>query len=200
MTERVVNRNEYPARHAIDHKGVTIVEWKEEWGKTFKEDAKLLQKTLGGLVQDVQHIGSTSIPGLIAKPYVDILMVVTSLDNFDAQRNKLEDCGFIWCGSPFDGGRYLYNMHTIDKVGVRCHLHVVESPLTEKSRATLRFRDALLNDEKLLRDYAILKTKLAKKFSEPKDRHRYTKAKGAFVKSVLEPAQKISSLKKIEKE
>ena len=191
MTDRVVNRSEYPARHFLDHKNVTLEPWSEEWSSTFREDAKMLRRVLNSsnLVVNIHHVGSTSIQGLMAKPIVDIMMEVTSIEDFDKHRKVLEVAGYIWCGAPFYGGRYLYNLHKADSGTVRSHLHVVESPMTQTSFALLQFRDALRKDEKLLKEYARLKVKLAKDYSKPEERHLYTQAKSAFVNSVVKNEQ-----------
>ena len=71
----------------------------------FAQDAALLASLLGPTpALEVHHIGSTSVPGLPAKPIVDILLLVTDLKRVDKCRKDLESAGFIWCGSPFPGG------------------------------------------------------------------------------------------------
>jgi len=173
---------ELPARHNRDHGNVEIVSWRGQWAKTFVQDANLLRDALGpDVFEDAQHVGSTSCEGLVAKNIVDILLSVSSLEGIDSRRGELEAAGFIWCGEPIPGGRYLYSM---GKHGhVQSHVHVTPVPLTPNSQAVLHFRDALRSNVLWRTEYGALKERLAG--AHAADRIRYTKEKTEFIKVTL---------------
>ena len=77
--------------------------WSEEWSSTFREDAKILRRVLNSsnLVVNIHHVGSTSIQGLLAKPIVDIMMEVTSVEDFDKHRNVRLNYKTFSAFSPF---------------------------------------------------------------------------------------------------
>ena len=190
----MLGRSGYPARFAEHHGGIVIGPWEARWAETFAQDAALLASLLGPtLALEVHHIGSTSVPGLPAKPIVDILLLVTDLKRVDKRRKDLESAGFIWCGSPFPGGRLMYNMHTAALTGgegVRSHVHVALRGSDNGARVLL-FRNHLRANAALREKYAALKLQLLRELENcPKGevmtyRAHYSTAKSTFVASVL---------------
>src|SRR5688572_26826738 len=73
---------------------VVLEKHHQEWSAAFEAEKKFLKNLLGGIVLDIQHIGSTSIPGLAAKPVIDILMAVKSLGEIQNMRSLLESVGY----------------------------------------------------------------------------------------------------------
>ena len=81
---------------------ITIVEYNPEWPGIFKYESEKIRKILGDNCVGIYHIGSTSVPGLAAKPIIDIMPVVKSLDNVDKKAEELEKLAMnIWGNLEF---------------------------------------------------------------------------------------------------
>ena len=127
----------------------------------------------------IHHVGSTAVPGLAAKPVIDILIGVRDLEGSRACFEKLERLGYVYF--PYRAGE----MHWFCKPGPARrthHLHLIPTD-SARFKAELRFRDRLRANPDLAREYATLKRELAERFTA--DREAYTEAKGGFVERVL---------------
>jgi len=162
----------------VPHGAVQLVAWTPRWRTLFEEEAGRLRIALGRLALGIEHYGSTSVPGLLAKPILDILVGVPPPLNPTPYVAALTPLGYEyapWAGVPehlvFGRGR------------ARTHLvHVVEHEGSAWERA-LRFRDLLRADAALAAAYAGLKVALARR--HPADRASYTAEKAAFIERVL---------------
>ncbi|WP_193126655.1 GrpB family protein, partial [Klebsiella aerogenes] len=72
---------------------LTVVDYDDMWPTLFENERSLLQVTLGHVISQIHHIGSTSVPGLSAKPVIDILIEVTNLDELDSMNQAMERAG-----------------------------------------------------------------------------------------------------------
>ena len=191
------NTTERNAKHDADHGEVRIVDYDAAWAtEGFPRWSAAVTSAVGAvedgaLSMGIHHIGSTAVPGLRAKPIIDVLLVVRDMAEFDAHREKLEATGFVWCGEKFVGGRYLYAMgpasdSAATSTVVQCHLHVAPGPLNQRSGAALAFRDALRNCDASRDEYNALKATLAEECGS--DRGKYSEGKTAFVMKVLKAA------------
>jgi len=136
------------------------------------------------LAAPVEHIGSTSVPGLPAKPVIDMLAPVRSLDQAQDAVAALEADG--WLFWPDDPCRHYRLWFLRPRPEARTHhLHVIEHA-DPHTQALLAFRDALRADPRLRRDYAELKKQLATQ--HPGNRNAYSNAKSDFVEQVLRSA------------
>ena len=168
---------------AAIHEDVSLHAYDPEWPQRFEIERARLLALLPGTFLDVQHIGSTAVPGLIAKPVIDLLAGVASMDVARA-------LGAVLCTSGYTTSAE-FNATLTDRQwfmrwadGHRTHhLHVVVhgGPVWAQR---LCFRDARRADPALAWNYAALKTELAAKY--PADREAYTEAKASFVRSVCE--------------
>lgn len=159
---------------------IEVVSYDPAWPSRFEEEGALLAGVLRQwLVAGIEHVGSTAVPGLAAKPVIDIMVPVESLE---ASRGSIEAAG--------DAG-YRYWPYKADVMHWFCkpsaahrthHLHIVpfESSLWFDR---LRFRDALRSDSELAGKYAELKLRLAKRYRY--DREAYTEGKTDFVTAVI---------------
>ncbi|GAB2820656.1 GrpB family protein [Lentzea nigeriaca] len=137
------------------------------------------------VVDGVEHVGSTAVPGLAAKPIVDLMVSVTDLDAVVAQASELlEADGWAYVRPELDGRPWRRFFVKPDASGQRreAHLHLI---LAGHPRWTdqIRFRDALRNNARLAQAYEDLKRRLAAENGN--DREAYTEGKAAFVASVL---------------
>ena len=166
---------------------ISIVPYDPRWPDSFQSEVNfLLARLPRGLTGRIEHFGSTAIPGLAAKPIVDMLIEVTSLDD---ARNViapvLESEGYDYFWRTDVSPPYAWFIKR-DSFGKRTHhLHMVESDSDLWKR--LYFRDYLREFPKVAERYAALKYSLADKY--PNDRISYTQAKSEFIQEVTKTAQ-----------
>lgn len=135
------------------------------------------------LTGPIEHIGSTSIPGLPAKPIVDLMAPVRDLTSADEAIAVLERAGWSLVPPELDGRPWRRLCVLPDGDRRRAHLHLVE-PTHIRWQEALRFRDTLRADAGLAEEYARLKRQAAEAHRD--DREAYTQAKGSFVERVLQ--------------
>jgi GrpB-like predicted nucleotidyltransferase (UPF0157 family) len=160
---------------------VKIVGHRTEWALFYDSEAEKLKNCLGGLAVDIQHVGSTAVPGLISKPIIDIAVAVTSRADITAIVKHLLAIGYIDRGDQGASGGYLMVKESEQNVRI-FHIHIVEKADTQW-RNYIIFRDCLRRDAETREEYARLKKTLAAKY--PKDRESYTNGKEQFIRTVL---------------
>jgi len=169
---------------------VVLAEYQPAWPSQFRAVAAELAEAFAGQGVRVAHIGSTSVPGLCAKPVLDVLLGAPRLSDIEARADALLRIGyryrpevedvlperryFVRAGGGGDGAA---------SARLRVHLHGVVTGGVLWTRH-LAFRDALRADEAMRRDYDALKRRLADWHRH--DKAAYTAAKGPFVEAVLE--------------
>jgi GrpB-like predicted nucleotidyltransferase (UPF0157 family) len=155
------------------------------WPDRFAEQQSSLTELLAPwLVGPVQHVGSTAVPGLRAKPIIDMLAPVSSLPDARAAVPLLARHGWLfWPEDPARAYRLWFLRPTPAKR--THHLQVIEHD-DPHAVALLGFRDALRADPRLRREYAELKDELARRHAS--NRNAYTNAKADFVTRVLKHA------------
>lgn len=171
-------------QQAIDEP-VHLAEYDPAWPTCFEAERDRLLKIFPIELIDVQHIGSTAIPGMSAKPIIDVMAGVASMAVAHALFEPILDHGYV-TSVEFNASLTDRRWFMRHANGHRTHhLHVVvhESDLW---RQRLAFRDALRADPVLAERYAVLKSELA--FHHRADREAYTSAKSEFVRSVVEPS------------
>jgi GrpB-like predicted nucleotidyltransferase (UPF0157 family) len=151
------------------------------WASLFETEAALIAAALRPFGASIEHCGSTSVPGIPAKPILDILIGITA--PFDVARVAVALAGVgyehaTWAGVP---GHEVFG-----KGEPRTHLLHVVPREGEAWARMLAFRDALRSDPALAAEYAALKQDLAGRFAD--DRPAYTDGKSAFVARVLAAA------------
>lgn len=169
---------------AINEK-IELQDHDPSWPARFAQERDRLISLFPGTFIEVQHIGSTAIPGLPAKPVIDILAGVESMAVAESVAAPLCQSGYTTSAE--------FNASLVDRKwfmrwhdGHRTHhLHVVVHR-SRVWREHIRFRDALRAQPELARRYAELKSQLAAKHAL--DRETYTEAKADFVRSVLQDA------------
>jgi GrpB-like predicted nucleotidyltransferase (UPF0157 family) len=164
---------------------VILVDYDPAWPNRFVEQAARLTAILQPwLAAPVEHVGSTAVPGLRAKPVVDILAPVVSLAQAQAAIAALTADG--WLFWPDDPNRSYRMWFLRPKPAARTHhLHVIQHD-HPAARAELMFRDVLRGDHAVREAYAALKDRLA--VQHRTDRDAYTDAKSDFIRSVLHAA------------
>lgn len=151
------------------------------WEGLYRQEEVRLREALEGVLLGIEHYGSTAVPGIRAKPILDILVGVRRLDDVFQRRSELEALGYEyapWAGVP--------GHHVFGKGEARTHLlHVVEYG-SRNWTENLFFRDQLRSDPELAAEYDALKLRLAR--ANPDHRAAYTDGKAAFIKRVRDRA------------
>lgn len=161
---------------------VQLLEYQDTWPGQFLSVAEEVRSAIAVRSAVIEHIGSTSVPGLCAKPVLDILVGVTSLAEAEAGVPALFAAGFLYrpeYEQAIPDRRYFARP---EGPLPRVHLHAV---LLDGAlwRQHLGFRDALRQDPRLARSYAALKRHLAMRHGS--DKSAYTEAKAPFIRQVL---------------
>lgn len=165
---------------------IEIKDYDPAWLTRFAEQRDRLADLLAPwLAAPIEHIGSTSVPGLRAKPIVDILAPVRSLAARAAMVDALSADGWLYWPDDPNSAERLWFLRPKPEERTH-HLQVVEHG-SPKARAVLAFRDALRANSALAREYEDLKLRLARQF--PEDRDAYTDAKADFVAHVVQGTQ-----------
>ena len=160
---------------------IIIESYDPRWPARFELERDLLQPVLKPwLVGPIEHIGSTAVPGLAAKPVIDIMAAVHDLPSSKAAIGALQALRYCYFDYKADVMHWLCKPSELVRTH---HLHLVPfgSPLWHER---LVFRDRLRADAAVRASYSELKRALASKYRE--DRESYTEAKTEFIQSVLE--------------
>src|SRR5512141_2627147 len=167
-----------PALPGMPHGQVWLAAWTPRWAVLFADEAERMAATLGPLAAAIEHFGSTSVPGLPAKPILDILVGTTAPLEPPPFVEALAPLGYEYAPSAGVPGHLVFG-----KGVARTHLvHVVRHEGPEWRRA-LRFRNLLSADPALAGGYAALKEQLAAEYAT--NRARYTEAKDSFIRRAL---------------
>ncbi len=167
-----------------EQREVELVPHNPEWSHLADEEAKRIMEQLSIPVIGIYHIGSTSVPGIKAKPILDFVIEVEILDDFIQSAEVLEELNYVSKGEYGIPGRQFF---TKDTDGERSHhLHVFQQGHPDIERH-LVFRDFLRANPEAAHEYEIIKEKLAKRF--PKESGSYTEAKSDFILSMDEVAR-----------
>ena len=168
---------------------VAIAPYDPDWPRQFVEERDHLFACLPrDLVTRIEHFGSTAVPGLAAKPIVDILVEVADLEETKARIVPILEAqgyDYLWRPTHGEDGPPFYawfiKRDPVSRVRTH-HIHMVEGSFQEHWRRLL-FRDHLIDHPELAREYEQLKGQLAA--AHPNDRVAYTRGKTAFIESVM---------------
>lgn len=165
---------------------VRLEQYDATWPKAFADEEKILRKVFG-LKLPIEHVGSTAIPGLLAKPLIDIQVGLPQLHEATQFIAHLEQLGYTYMPERDKADEVFLPKGPMSN---RTHyLHIVEKG-SERWINTLTFRDYLRAHEGARNEYAALKQQLALQYAD--DRYKYTEAKTQFIKDILERAHRES--------
>lgn len=153
------------------------------WKTHYLEEKAFLKSVFGGNLVRISHIGSSSVPGLLAKPTVDILLEIRRDTNLNAVTERMKDEGYGVNTPAADLIMYLKGYTPEGFRGQAFHIHVRHSG----DWGELYFRDYLMAHPEKAAEYAALKITLKEQFLH--DRDGYTEAKGQFVLACTEQAR-----------
>lgn len=158
---------------------IQVVPFQESWTARYEAEREQLCKVLKGVIQAIEHIGSTSVEGLDAKPIVDIAVRLPTVTLAPDLVERLAQLDYTYQGEFGLPGRHFFT-----KGEPRAfHLHLVDHS-TNHWRRWIDFRDALRRDPVLCRDYQRLKHELARKYRF--QRALYSEGKSEFINEVVQ--------------
>jgi GrpB-like predicted nucleotidyltransferase (UPF0157 family) len=166
---------------------VSVAEYCPEWREMFEEEKHLLQAVLGEGSSEIEHIGSTAVNGLAAKPVIDIMIGLPDFSVADKLVPKIETLSYEYM-NKYEDEMPFRRYFAKNLNGIRTHqIHMVETGSEFWGRHLL-FRDYLRQNPEIANDYAALKKQLAKR--EWADVNEYADAKSEFIKNIENKAKK----------
>ena len=168
--------------HSLGTKGghVEIVDYDPIWPRVFAYEAEAILEVCRTWITAVHHIGSTSVPGLAAKPVLDIVPVAATPVMCAGSITGMTELGYRQWGENGIPGRFYFDKIVDGRTVVHAHMFPSDHP---DVRNHLRFRDYLKTHPDAARDYEALKRELASK--QRGDRQAYTEAKAVFIDGIL---------------
>jgi len=160
---------------------IDIKDYDPEWPKAFALEKSRIMEKLGELVQEIEHIGSTAVPGISAKPVIDILIAVKDMGRAMECAVKLADLGY----EHVQGEDDLERLFLFRGMPRTHHVHIVEHA-SETHWKHVVFRDYLREHADTRNEYDRLKRDLAARYRT--DRKSYVDSKTDFVERVVEKA------------
>lgn len=161
---------------------VRLEKYNYRWKDLFEKEKEYLEEKFKDIAVEIEHIGSTSIEGLSAKPIIDIAVGVNKLKDFEKVKKYFIDEPYsIKEDSDFD--EILIRKGSEEN---RTHfIHVMEID-SKRYKDTIAFRDYIKKHSEMLKEYENLKTDLAKKYSN--NRKMYTNSKNEFIQKIIKKA------------
>lgn len=184
------DRDEKIARVLKDE--VAVVPYDPRWPGMFEQERRHLAACLPpGLIGRIEHFGSTAVPGLCAKPIIDMLVEVASLQSTRQQIVPILEAqgyDYFWRPSWGEGTPpwYAWFIKRDARGGRTHHIHMVEAGFEHWER--LLFRDYLIGHPEAAREYGELKERLSRLHHS--DRVAYTQAKTSFIMTIMQRAKK----------
>ena len=163
-------------RHTVE-----IVEHQSNWIVLATDVCQQVELAGGNLLEEVQHVGSTAVPELRAKPILDIAAGIKSLSTIPELVKRLTDVGYIYRGNAGNNGGHLFVWESSPNIRT-IHLHVVKHQDRQWNNYLL-LRDVLCQNSEIREQYAQLKKQLKNRY--PNDRKAYTSAKCDFIEKVI---------------
>jgi GrpB-like predicted nucleotidyltransferase (UPF0157 family) len=166
---------------------VKLSAYSRQWGVRFASESRRLSRQLGSARHRIEHIGSTAVPGLEAKPIIDIAVMIPSFRQLTVWIRRFEKAGYLYKGEYGLPGRHFFTRGA----PVTHHLHLVEKGSLHWDNWIL-FRDYLRSHPAEAERYRLYKKKLAERFVNNRD--SYTRAKTPFVTRMLARARRSAKL------
>ena len=170
--------NDNQLRHKVE-----VVAYDPNWATRYQEESELLLNATGESFVEMEHIGSTAIPNQRAKPVIDMMVAVQSLDELEGFLPALNNLGYKLIETDMPERHFLRKQ---GENGPAFHLHIVECSTWDERNERL-LRDYLLEHPGAVEAYSALKDELA--LAHADDSLEYTKAKTAFIQGVMDRAR-----------
>lgn len=161
---------------------VTLEEYNSNWSKMFEEEKENLKKIFKDLAIEIEHIGSTSVEGLSAKPIIDVAVGVKNLKDFDKIKECFEEPYSVKKDSVSD--EILIRRRIAEDITTHL-IHVMEVD-GKRYQDTIKFRNYIRKHKDVLIEYEKLKKELAEKYAD--NRKMYTSSKNDFIQNIIKKA------------
>lgn len=163
----------------LEHKEVRLQEYDESWQREYKSEQKKISSLHYKEFFKVEHVGSTAVPGMLAKPIIDILIGIGKYKDFKKLIKELETIGYVFHREP---RRYQALFLKKSPKGLTTHHLKIVKYEGKSWNEYIKFRDNLRNNKFLIKEYRKLKLSLVNnKF----DRKAYTKGKNLLIQEIL---------------
>ena len=168
----------------VHEQTLEVVPYDPRWPAAFDAEALRIRQALGPLAVRIDHHGSTAVPGLAAKPIIDIQVSVAALQPLAAYGDPLAAIGYVHVPDPDDS--FCPFFHRPPRWPHTHHVHVVQAGGAEERR-TLAFRDYLRAHHDAAREYEQLKQHLARQLApiDRESREAYARAKTDFIERII---------------
>ncbi len=168
---------------------VNVYPYDESWALEYKKEEEILKQYLLDFDVRIEHVGSTSIPGLSAKPIIDIAIGAKNETALFGVSNCLGDAGYDILDSYAEKGEVLARKGTPE-----CRTHYIHIQLlgSEYWNEFMYFKRFMLDHPESVKEYQKLKEELSEKYAD--DRKKYTASKNEFISGILEKAYKLYNL------
>lgn len=160
---------------------IRLSEYNKSWVQMYKDETCLLTRIFGGEIVRFEHFGSTSVPGMKAKPVIDMMCLVKDIEKIDLWNEQMRSLGYDIAGEWGIKGRRLFRKGGENRTH---HIHVYQFDHPEISRHLI-VRDYLRTHPEEAERYSLKKAELAQRFD---DTHFYSKAKRDFVQELEQRA------------
>lgn len=165
------------------YKTIDVVSYNPEWKEEYVKEESKLKNIFKDELLNIQHIGSTSIPGICAKPVIDILVVVRDINKVDILEDEMLKTGYFAKGEYGIKGRRFFVKGQINRTH---NVHIYQLGHYEISNH-LNFRDYLINHPEEAKNYEKLKKELSEEFKQDID--GYNEGKASFIKDTIRKAE-----------
>jgi len=156
----------------LDWNKLSVVPYNPLWPIIYKSEAKRILHNLSPWLEKLEHVGSTAVPNLSAKPIIDIIGAVSSTESIDSQILNFYKLGYNYLGECGRPGRYFFTFNR--GKSTLFHLHIVNNNSTYWSDI-VSFRDTLISNKDLASDYSKHKIFLLKNCGNNRKKYREEK-------------------------
>ncbi len=163
---------------------VKLVKYNPKWEQSFECEVKKIKKIFSKDALDIQHVGSTAIPGILAKPIIDIALIVPSLQKAKRYKRKLKEIGYEIKKNDTRKERLFFTKGPEKKRTHYLHIGKIGSGYAEDM---ILFRDYLRSHKNVAKKYSELKEKLAEQYQDK--REIYTAKKEKLIKKIIKHVQ-----------
>lgn len=162
-----------------------VLPYDKNWVRLFGDEAEKIKEIFGDCVVGIEHVGSSSVPGMSGKPTIDILVLVNDISCGDASISGMKKLGYVSRGEYVAAGSRLFAKEKDGRILFNVH---VFQPEHTDARKMLMFRDFLRKNQKEANDYGSLKLRLFEKY--PEDYGMYRKKKDEYLEKLAMKAMK----------
>ena len=166
-----------------DKRRVGVVSYNPNWKDMYKEESEKIKNILSDIIINIHHIGSTAIPGIKAKPVIDILVEVKDIEGVDQYNHKMKELGYEAMGEYGIPKRRFFRKGRIKRTH---HVHMFQVG-NEEIEKHINFKEYLIAHPDKAREYLKLKEKLVDKYTYNVE--NYTNSKSDFIKEIDKKAK-----------